>query len=125
MAQALLKGMIETRDVQGIEVNTAGLAASRGGSASAEAVNVMAEMNMDITGHETHLVSRADLDNADLVLCMTEQHKNLLAQNGVDEGKILILSVIDPFGKSEHDYRLCRDELIRVLKDSLPQIIVQ
>ena len=125
MAQALLKGMLAARSVQGIAVTAAGLAASCGGSVSAEAANVMAEMNIDITGYETHLVSRADLDNADLVLCMTEQHKNLLAQNGVEEDKILILSVADPFGKGEHEYLLCRDELIRALKDRLPQITAQ
>ena len=125
MTKALLQGMIAARSIEGIEIHTAGLAAPRGGCASNEAVTVMSELGIDIAGHVTKLISPADLEQADIVLCMTEQHKNLLVQNGVAEDKILTLLVTDPYGRGEHEYRLCRDEIIRVLKENFSRITGQ
>ena len=100
---------------------SAGLMAMPNAPASANAVMVMKERQIDIKGHQAQLVSEALLDEADLILTMTLGHKTALIQAAPDKvytlgeyaGQEILVS--DPFGGDLDVYRTCADEIYRLL----------
>lgn len=103
-----------------IEFASAGIAALPGGAAAHQAINIMKEMGIDLTGHKSAQLGPEDIEQADLVLTMTRTHRDNLKQlmPGAAD-KIYTLSeyagsgndIPDPFGSSEEFYRLVAGEL--------------
>ncbi|SHJ23496.1 low molecular weight protein arginine phosphatase [Desulfofundulus thermosubterraneus] len=121
MAEALARDMLARKGLQGeIEVVSAGIAALPGSEASPQAVAVMEEMGLDLKSHRATLLTRRDVEEADLVLTMTQSHKKLIQEQVPDlGGKIFTLAeyagrggdVPDPFGGPVDVYRQCAGEL--------------
>ncbi|MGB4432414.1 MAG: low molecular weight protein arginine phosphatase, partial [Bacillota bacterium] len=90
-----------------------------------EAVEVMARKGIDISAHISRPVEYEDIENADLVITMTEAHKSMLLFGYPEFAtKIYTLSemlgefwgdVIDPFGQGLEAYERTAD----FLEDSL------
>lgn len=74
MAEALLKEKLKESGLD-IKVLSAGTAVFREDPASKHAVMVMGEKGIDLSGHRSRPVSRDMLEQADLVLTMTQNHK--------------------------------------------------
>jgi len=75
MAEALAR-----RFGGGAEFFSRGVSAMDGGAASPMAVRVMRELyGIDLTGHISRPVTEADVSNANLILTMTESHRQRLA----------------------------------------------
>ena len=126
MAEALLKKVWEDLGAPyPIEVRSAGVSAMPGFPASWEAVEVMARKGIDISAHISRPVEYEDIENADLVITMTEAHKSMLLFGYPEFAtKIYTLSemlgefwgdVIDPFGQGLEAYERTAD----FLEDSL------
>ena len=108
---------------------SAGVAAWGGGRASPEAVDVMREIGIDISGHRTHALSRELVDGAHIILAMTEGHRREIVRKfpdvvhntflvrgfGVERAR----DVADPVGLPADAYRHTRDELVQALGDFL------
>ncbi|NPV54587.1 MAG: low molecular weight protein arginine phosphatase [Firmicutes bacterium] len=62
----------------GIEVISAGLYAPEGAPASPFAVEVMKERGLDISGHRARSITRQLVEDADIILTMTDDHKRSL-----------------------------------------------
>ena len=113
----MAQGIAEKIFGDGYEINSAGLMAVPGSPASAYAIAVMEEQKIDLKNHKAKLVSKTLLDNADLILTMTENHKLVL--NSETHNKTYTLgeyagkniSVSDPFGGSLDEYRRCAAEI--------------
>jgi protein-tyrosine phosphatase len=73
MVEGLLRHRLEAAAVSGVTVSSAG-SLPAGHPATAEAVQVMAARGIDITDHESRLVTADLLEAADLVLAMTRGH---------------------------------------------------
>lgn len=116
MAEALFKANLTENEKLNIEVKSYGLAAFGGESASENAAKVMRERNIDISSHRSTPLSRLAVDNADLIVTMTDSHTNTLLSVGVPREKIITLNVPDPFGGSVEDYRRCADEIAAKLE---------
>ncbi|MDK2888653.1 MAG: protein arginine phosphatase [Thermoanaerobacter sp.] len=121
MAEVLARGMLAERGLQDeVEVVSAGIAALPGSEASPQAVAVMEEMGLDLKSHRASLLTRRDVEEADLVLAMTAGHKKLIQDRFPDlAGKVFTLAefagrdgdVPDPFGAPVEVYRRCAGEL--------------
>ncbi|MBQ1183384.1 MAG: low molecular weight protein arginine phosphatase [Clostridia bacterium] len=117
MAEALFKAGLSEDERLKIEVKSYGLLAFGGDSASENAIEVMREQNIDISAHRSTPLSQFAVDNADLIVTMTDSHTNALLSVGVPNEKIITLNVPDPFGGSLDDYRHCADEIKSKLED--------
>jgi len=128
MAHAILISM----QLPNVEVRSAGIYALEGGSMSENSKSVLEahQISMD---HSSKLVSKDDLQWADLILTMTTAHKELVIQLYPEvQEKIFTLKeytapytskdISDPFGGDYHQYEQTYLELkqyITILKDKL------
>ena len=80
MAKGLLESIwVERGKPFPLEVTSAGTAAVQGIPASPQAIAVMKKKGIDIGGHESKPVTGGLLENSDLVITMTQGHKEHLA----------------------------------------------
>lgn len=129
MAEGILrKSWKEAGEPYPIEVVSGGVATMPGLPASEEAVKAMKSMGVDISRHLSATISFDSLARADLVIAMTQDHKQMLLVRYPEfKQKILTLSeispgiggdVIDPFGKSQEEY----DKTAKILEKSLTSL---
>jgi protein-tyrosine phosphatase len=124
MAEALLMEQLKTKptilESEPI-IQSAGIYALDGSSASHEAIKVMAEMGINICGHRARQLNLDLVQWADLILTMTEAHKReIISRYDVSADKIYTLAdfgigeqtdVIDPFGSGIEAYRQCAGQI--------------
>lgn len=111
MAELLLNAEAKKQRLP-VSAKSAGTAAFPGDTASGEAIKAMAEIGLDLTPFRSKLVNAFLLDEADLIVCMTERHKSVLLPF-VGEEKITVppRGIPDPYGMGEREYRECRNAL--------------
>ena len=119
MAAGILKKMLVDEKVSGISVYSAGTAAMEGMPATELAAKTTAEWGMDISEHRSQPVTDALVEQADLILTMTPEHREEVLLHDVGAaGKIFLLksfpepvkpgpaySVRDPIGGGASDYQ--------------------
>ncbi|MBZ4665200.1 low molecular weight protein arginine phosphatase [Mahella sp.] len=127
MAQAMAEAMFREADsgLEAIKVMSAGVAAMDGQPASANAIEVMREMGMDISRHRSRELNAELVAQADLILTMTLQHKrHVLMMFPESYDKVFTLKeyadcgssdIPDPFGGSLEDYKESADEIRQAL----------
>lgn len=114
---------------KGWVAESAGVAGWGGGCASAEAVAVMREIGIDIASHRNRALTRALVNEAAIILAMTDGHRREIERHFPEaSAKVRLVKsfgaapaedVADPFGASVDAYRHVRDELIQALGDFL------
>lgn len=77
MAEAMLKDMAKKRNLD-INISSRGVSAVDGHRASKQAVRVMKDRGIDITKHRSKLLTKKDIEKADLILTMTTNHKGIV-----------------------------------------------
>lgn len=127
MAEALFKAMVGKEDSlrsSEIEVKSAGTDAMLDG-ATPEAIECMAEYDLDLNGHQPKTVDSNLADWADLVLVMESRHKDMvLSRFPQAEKKTHLLSeyvgesgdVPDPYLQGIEVYQKCAATLQSLLK---------
>lgn len=118
MAWGLLLNELRRKHLdQEIEVTTSGILARDGGMATPEAVFVMKNREIDISGHRSRSCRREELLDADLVLAMAKEHYDFLV--GLVPGikdKIKVLDVKDPIGQGIPMYEDAVNDIEKKLK---------
>ena len=123
-----LKCSIDELEDRGILVASAGIAAMLGGKASGEGVRCMAEMDLDLSGHETQPLTEPLVRQADAIYTMTRSHREaIVAQwpSAAERTQLLSIDgsdVIDPIGGSVERYRQCAEKIKDELKMRLPEL---
>jgi|GEM_PF-666524 len=86
MAEALMLNLLKEvgEKTEGIKIISAGTSAVKGQRASKNAILVMREKDIDINGHEAMPLTRELVDEADLILVMTQSHKFWVMQMSKD-----------------------------------------
>lgn len=111
-----------------LTVESGGIAALPGLPASADAVEALRRMGLDLSGHRSRAASAEWLEGADLVLTMTARHKEqVLAMQPSLAGRVFTLGeyagsgqeVPDPFGGSLETY----ERTARLLKEMLQSVV--
>ena len=103
MAEALMKSKCKADD--NITVSSCGLYAFGGDSASYGSIEAMKAYGIDITSHRSRAFSEYMIDEYDLFIVMTNEHKSVLSQV-IPEEKITVLGggIADPYGKDTDAY---------------------
>jgi protein-tyrosine phosphatase len=136
MAEGLLRKMLaeklqcEEADLaeRGFLVGSAGVSASNGYPASPEAVQLLLDDEIDISGHESRQLTEELLDQTDHILTLTNGHRQAILMSRPDlAGKIRLLSpegrdVSDPIGGGLMEYEDCKAEIESYLKVLLDEI---
>jgi protein-tyrosine phosphatase len=137
MAELLCRNMLAKRlnctidelEDHGVMVMSAGLSSMLGGKASSESVQVLAEMGLDLGGHETQPLTEPLVRHADAIYTMTRFHReSIIAQWPSAAQRTWLLSVdgsdiCDPIGLATDRYRHCAKQIEAALKtrvDELP-----
>ena len=122
MAEGILEKMAEERGLL-LEVFSAGTAAKEGDEAAEQAVEVLKEKEIDLSGHQAKPLNEEMIKEADLILVMTERHREavrLLIPQA--EEKIRLLNMEDPFGQTVKVYRRCAEKLEKDLAGILSEL---
>lgn len=123
MAEGILKDILKSEQ-NDIKIGSAGLFVGMSHNASKNAIDVLNnEWNIDITKHKPKQLEKSDISQYDLILTMTKVHKYAIL-NSYKEGlgKVFTLKeyvkfnninndIIDPYGGSYEDYKLCANEI--------------
>jgi protein-tyrosine phosphatase len=137
MAEVLLRDLIAKRfgctkeevEQQGISIQSAGVTAMPGDQPSREAVQVMSQIGLDLSEHESQPVTEPLALYADLILAVTQRHRQaivsqwpqfsdkvrLLCQDGTD--------VADPIGGPIELYRQCAQQIRNHLNHWVDELV--
>jgi protein-tyrosine-phosphatase len=127
LAEALLRREVAARDLDGVQVASAGTGAWDGAPASEGAYLIGLEHELDLSAHRARLLTRDMVRSADLIFTMSRHHRARV-QELEPEARVVLLGeyagrtgpeaeVSDPFGGDLDVYRLTfaeLEELVRV-----------
>jgi protein-tyrosine phosphatase len=113
-----------------ISVFSAGISAMDGDQASDNSVLACKEEGLDLSDHRSAAITRATIENASVIFCMTESHRALLHMyfELPEDAPIFLMrefiengssELPDPYGQDMDVYRECREDM----KEALPSLI--
>lgn len=114
MAEFILKDILAQKGVTDVNVSSAGLAVREGDVMHKNAKSVLQQHGICCDGFVSRQITEGMLDNSDIVLCMTQNHKRFLPQSPkiVTLGEVTdSADVADPFGYDESIYNLCYQQM--------------
>lgn len=127
LAKKLGCGVDELED-HGVLVMSAGIAAMLGGRAAPEAIQVMRDMGMDISGHETQPLKEPQARHADVIYAMTRTHREAIVAQwpSAAERTHLLCSdeseICDPIGGPTERYQRCAAQIRAELEIRVDQM---
>ncbi len=116
MAAGLARAMVARKlgvteaqlEARGVKILSAGTMASAGYTASENAVTVMQKRGIDLSRHRSSPVTHEMVNEADVILCMTQTHLNqVMRMGGSVAQKAFLLDeagIDDPYGGPEEAY---------------------
>jgi len=111
----------------GVIVMSAGIAAMMGGRASHEAVETMANLGLDLRGHETQPLTETLVRHADTIWTMTRSHREAIVAQWPDAAERTALlsldgsDVVDPIGGPLERYQRCASQIRSALEARLDE----
>lgn len=112
MAMAVCKKLLKEKGITDIEVLSAGIV-SDGGKISDNSAKALSKIGIELNDYRSKQLTMDMLNLAEKVFVMTNGHKNILLDAGVESGKVFILNdgVSDPFGCDYEVYEKCLYEI--------------
>ena len=130
MAEAIARELIRKLPPSGISfsVESAGVAAGDGYSASSEAEEVLKERGIDLSGHQSKMITPEMIERAQVIFTMTPSHAQALMQIAPQAvHKIFPIDqthpIADPIGQSAEVYRQVADTLEELIKSKLKELV--
>ncbi|MPN63983.1 Protein-arginine-phosphatase [bioreactor metagenome] len=128
MAEAIFRSFFADSDTKP-QIASAGIQAFAGDEASENAILAMQERGVELRRHRSRLLSPYLLDEADIIITMTEVHKKfLLLKNAALADKIFSMAEIggkvisDPYGGDLRTYLQCAEEIDAALQKLYQQL---
>src|SRR5882724_10747286 len=128
MAAALLQHALaaQPEPLRSLQVHSAGVAARGGDRVSENSVIALKKVGLDIAGHISRPLTQEMLDEAALVLCMTESHRAMIRLQAEPAPKNIFLfrefmpqrgdkEIGDPYGGPLKVYEAARDEMVEAI----------
>jgi protein-tyrosine-phosphatase len=125
MGAALLQHALaaQPEPLRSLKVISAGIASRSGEPASANAVTALRKAGVELKGHTSRRITQELLDRSVLVLCMTEAHRDMIAETADPVPERLHLfreflgpeadkEIPDPYGLHLSAYEASRDEMV-------------
>jgi protein-tyrosine-phosphatase len=134
LAKTLLLNEINKRHIKGVNVSSAGTGAYPGATADPKMIDFLREMEIPEGEHYSRMISRNDIDWADLILVMEGYHYNYIVRSWPEaEHKVEMLAkyiasdqtddeIIDPYGRSPYHYRLVQSQIGLAISNLLKSI---
>ncbi len=134
MAEGIFNNLLKKQNMEDkVCVSSAGTSVYMSLPASDNAISALKEWELDLTNHMSKLLTVEILEEADLVLAMTQAHKNhALKLLPSAEDKVFTLieyatdgekgDVADPYCMDLETYRSCRDEIGKYLEMALDKM---
>ena len=132
MGAALLQHALraQAEPLRSLHVRSAGVATLGGEPASQNAVSALKKVGIDLKGHSSRRITQEMLDEALVVLCMTESHRDMIELSADPiprrlylfrefTGDPMNMEIPDPYGMHLSAYEACRDELV----SAIPSIV--
>mgnify|MGYP001324847074 CR=1 FL=1 len=131
MAEKLLGHALakENGPVSSLQVVSTGISAIDGNSASANSIQALKKVGLDLCNHRSRKITRDLVDASIVLFCMTDMHRDLLNQMFGDLDVPILLfreklpsvrhQIPDPYGQSLNAYENCRDDLV----EAIPSIV--
>ena len=129
-----MRSLLEKRGLgDKIHVYSSGTSVDIPRGASENAIIALNEIGLDLTKHKSQLITRELVEEADLVLAMTEGHKRYVLSI-MPEAKDKVFTLIeyatggskgdisDPYLMNIDTYRNCRDEILKYLEPALEKL---
>lgn len=121
MAEGIFNKLATEKNID-VVANSVGLATITGLDFSENSISVCKEINVDISYKKSTSFNDVDLNCYDKIFCMSQNHKNFLAlQCKIDESKIKVLNICDPYMCDIEVYRNCRDEIYRLVVEIIKE----
>ncbi len=128
MCDGYFKQLCSAAGRHDITVESAGTAAWDGGSASRNSIAVMASNGVDLNKFSSSRLTPERIDEADILICMTNSHRAYIGQINPHALKKTYLlldfndstaddNISDPFGGSHELYSLCFDDMRQPLEN--------
>jgi protein-tyrosine phosphatase len=136
MAEALCRDMLarglgcgsDELEDYGVIVMSAGIAAMLGGGATNEALQTLAELGLDLSGHQTQPLTEPLVRHADVIYAMTAPHRETIVAQWPDAAERTRLlcrdgtDISDPIGGPLERYRQCAAEIRSALESRLDEL---
>lgn len=126
MAEGILKRIIKEKGLN-MKVYSAGVAVYQGDRASRNSIKAMNNIGIDISEHQASQISHELIEDADLILTMSNSHKDfILSSFESSKDKTFTLleyayktdkNVADPFGGNLAMYEKTRDEIYEAIEN--------
>ncbi len=128
MAENIFKKISAERGIGDISVMSASLINMNGALADHKAVEMLEENGINVSGHKSILLTKDMIAKADMIIVMTNQHKEKIIENYPDAiDKTFLLKpfsvscsgmydtdfddIKDPYKLSNYHYRICFSEI--------------
>lgn len=128
MAAALLQHALaaQPEPLRSYKVISAGVSAHAGEPVSENSIVALKKVGLDISAHRSQPLSQRLLDEALLILCMTESHRTMIVRQANPLPKNLFLfrefmpkpedlEIPDPYGGPLRVYEAARDEMVEAI----------
>ncbi len=128
MAEALLRHALSAQPepLKSWTVSSAGVAAREGDRVSENSVTALKKVGLDIKAHSSRPLDRELIDEATVILCMTESHRAMIQFHFDPVPRHVYLfrefmpraadkEIGDPYGGSLSEYEACRDEMVEAI----------
>ena len=132
MAQALFNAQAAKRNEAGAwSARSAGTWAAENQAASGHAVTVMAQRGLKIQSHRAHQVDGTSMEEADVVVVMTRNHRDaLMSEFPAQRKKIHLMSelegreydIADPYGGTLDEYEIRAREFEQLIERGYERI---
>ena len=131
MAEAILKKMVYAENLD-VQVESRGTSVYTEDPINPKSAEALATIGIKNVTHSSKQISKTDIEEADIVLTMTQQHKLSLVKTFPDfRYKIFTLAeyavdsredISDPFGKSQIFYNFCVQEIKKLVEALFEEI---
>jgi protein-tyrosine-phosphatase len=132
MAAALLQHALaaQPEPLRSLEVVSAGVAARGGDRVSENSVVALKKVGLDIAGHTSRPLTQEMIDEAAMILCMTESHRAMIRFQSEPPPQNIFLfrefmpqrgdkEIGDPYGGPLKGYEAARDEMVEAIPSLL------
>lgn len=119
MAEVFLKKLLSEKGITDVTVQSAGLSAHNGFSASGNAVAAVKKYGCDLSGHRSQLFGNRLAAWADRIIVMSPGHLELLDAMYPEcsaKTEVLRSGISDPYGGSPEIYEMCAAQIYKELE---------
>ncbi|MDW5299756.1 MAG: low molecular weight protein arginine phosphatase [Sedimentibacter sp.] len=137
MAEGIFKYLLKNKNIENINISSAGISACEGEKANEKAISVLKSQGIDITSHKARQLTDNIIEASDLILTMTYNHKMAIQRYAPKASKKVFtlkefsstfneenveynFDIDDPFGMDYNVYERSMEEI----KSELEKIII-